>query len=155
MNDSVKGVCAPSSDPIEMLISRIVEHEGMKKFAYKDTLGYITVGIGRCLQDGVGKGLSVDECFYLLRNDIADFRSQLTKYDWFKCQDDIRQGATIELCFNMGLSHLLQFKNTIDALGRKNYPEAVKELISSKWAQQVSKSRVDDIAYRILNGRYK
>ena len=155
MNDSVKGVVAPSSDPIEMLISRIVEHEGMKKFAYKDTMGYITVGIGRCLQDGVGKGLSTDECFFLLKNDIADFRGQLSVYPWFKCQDDVRQNALIELCFNMGLSHLLQFKNTLDALGRKNYPEAAKELLSSKWAQQVGKARSEDIAYRISVGRYK
>ena len=155
MSDSVKGVVAPSSDPIEMLISRIVEHEGMKKFAYKDTMGYITVGIGRCVQDGIGKGLSVDECFFLLKNDIADFRSQLIKYDWFKCQDDIRQGALIELCFNMGLTHLLQFKNMLDSLGRKSYPEASKELLNSKWAEQVGASRSSDLAYRISFGRYK
>ena len=155
MNDSVKGVVAPSSDPIEMLIGRIVEHEGMKKFAYKDTMGYITCGIGRCLQEGVGKGLSVDECFMMLRNDISDFRGQLAAYPWFKCQDDIRQGALIELCFNMGLAHLLQFKNMLDAIGRKSYPEASKELLSSKWAQQVGKARSEDIAYRISVGRYK
>ena len=98
--------------------------------------------------------MSVDECFMMLRNDIADFRAQLTVYPWFKCQDDIRQGALIELCFNMGLAHLLQFKNMLEALGRKNYLEAAKELLDSKWASQVGVSRSKDIAYRISNGRY-
>lgn len=155
MGDSVKGVCAPSCDPIEMLISRLAEHEGIKKFAYKDTKGYVTVGIGRCLESGVGKGLSIDECFYLLRNDIADFKSQLVKYDWFQLQDETRQHALVELAFNMGTANLLKFVNMIDALKRKSYAEAVKHLMDSVWAKQVGAARSADICYRLNNGRYK
>lgn len=155
MNDSVKGVCSPSAVPDEMLMARITEHEGMKKFAYQDTLGYTTIGIGRCIEAKVGKGLSVDEIFYLLKNDIKDFRGQLAQYDWFKCQDEVRQGVLIELCFNMGLSHLLQFKNMIAALSMKSYAAACKELMDSVWARQVSKARSDDICWRLANGRYK
>ena len=29
-------------------------HEGVKTHAYKDHLGYVTVGVGRCLEEGVG-----------------------------------------------------------------------------------------------------
>lgn len=155
MSECAKGVCAPSYDPMEMLISRVVEHEGIKKFAYTDTLGYTTVGIGRCIDSRVGKGLSVDECFYLLNNDLKECRSQLTKYDWFTNQDEARQGALIELCFNLGITGLLGFKNMIDALKRKSYAEAVKHLKDSKWSSQVGARRVDDISYRIANGRYK
>ena len=148
------GLCAPNAAPDDLLIGRIVEHEGIKKFAYKDTLGYITAGVGRCLQEGVGKGLSIDEIFFLLRNDIADFRHQLKDFDWFKNQDDVRQGVLIELCFNLGLSHLLGFKNMLAALLIKNYPLAVKELCDSAWSKQVSAARVNDIKGRLLNGRY-
>jgi lysozyme len=155
MNDSAKGVCSPSSDPNEMLISRIIDHEGMEKSAYQDSLGFWTIGCGRLIDSRKNAGLSVDEIFFLLRNDLNDCRSQLTIYAWFKCQDDVRQGALIELCFNLGITHLLEFKNMLDAIGRKNYPEAVKALLNSKWAEQVSKNRVDDISYRINFGRYK
>ncbi len=153
--DSVKGVCSPSSDPIEMLISRLVEHEGMKKFAYQDSMGYTTVGIGRCLDSRVGKGLSVDECFFLLRNDIADFKSQLAKYDWFVMQDEVRQLALVELAFNMGLEHLIGFVHMIDALKRKSFAEAARDLLASQWAVQVGNNRSQDLAYRINFGRYR
>ncbi len=155
MNDSVRGVCSPSSNSDEMLIGRIVEHEGMKKFAYQDTLGYWTIGIGRCIDSKIGKGLSVDEIFMLLKNDIKDFRGQLMVHEWFTLQDDVRQGALIELAFNMGISHLLQFNNMIAALSMKSYAAACKELMDSAWAKQVSKTRSDDICWRLANGRYK
>ena len=61
----------------------------------------------------------------------------------------------IELCFNLGLTGLLGFKKMIDALTRKNYPEAVKQLLDSRWATQIGKSRIDDITYRLGVGRYK
>ena len=155
MQTSVKGVVAPSSDPNEMLISRLAEHEGIKRFAYKDTKGYITVGIGRCLEDKIGKGLSIDECFYLLKNDIADFTKQLQPYAWFVKQDQTRQHVLVELAFNMGVPNLLKFVNMIEALSRNAYSEAVKHLMDSLWAKQIGKARSDDISYRLLTGRYK
>ena len=155
LQTSVKGVIAPSCDPDEMLISRLTEHEGIKKFGYLDSKGYMTVGIGRCIQSGVGKGLSIDEIFFLLRNDITDFRSQLKKYDWFTIQDEVRANALVELAFNLGIEHLLKFENMIDALRRKSYPEAAKELLNSEWAMQVGAIRSSDLAYRLAQGRYK
>lgn len=155
MSDTAKGVCAPSHDPMEMLISRIVEHEGIKKSAYKDSLGYWTIGCGRLIDEKKGAGLSIDEIFYLLKNDLVRCRAELTKYDWFAVQDDTRQGAIIELAFNLGISGLLGFKDTIDALKRKSYAEAVRCLKNSKWSTQVSKARVDDISWRLMNGRYR
>lgn len=149
------GLCAPNTPPDDRLIGRIVEHEGIKKFVYKDIMQYSTVGIGRCIEPNVGKGLSVDECFYLLRNDLADFRRELSVYDWFKIQDDVRQGVLIELAFNMGTANLLKFKKMIAALSVKNYSLAAKELVNSTWFTQVGKGRSDDIRWRLDNGRYK
>lgn len=155
MSDSVKGVCAPSSTPDEMLISRITEHEGIKRFVYQDSLGYATIGIGRCIEAKIGKGLSIDEVFYLLRNDIKDFRNQLAQFEWFTMQDQVRRDVLVELAFNMGVANLLKFKRMIGALTIKSYPSACKELMDSAWAIQVGKNRSDDICYRLGNGRYK
>lgn len=154
MQTSVKGVIAPSAVPDEMLINRLTEHEGIKKYAYIDSLGYTSVGIGRCIDSRIGAGLSVDECFYLLRNDITASRARLKSYDWYVGLDDVRADAIVELEFNMGISHLLGFVKMIDALKRKSFIEASKELLDSKWAQQVGAIRSKDLAYRIFNGRY-
>ena len=136
------------------LEEKLVFHEGIKKFAYTDTLGNITVGVGRCLQDKVGKGLLVDEIWYLLRNDINDVQSQLQSYSWFKNQNDVRRDALIELCFNMGLSNLLKFKKMLAALDAHNYSLASRELLDSLWSTQVGVNRSKDLASRISAGLY-
>jgi GH24 family phage-related lysozyme (muramidase) len=138
-----------------MLISRITEHEGIKRFVYKDTLMNDTIGVGRCVQEGKGRGLTVDECFYLLRNDITYFTTELKDYDWFSNQDEVRQYALVELAFNMGVYHLLGFHDMLDALKRKSYNEAAKHLLDSAWTKQVGSVRATDLSYRISNGRYK
>jgi len=150
-----KGVCAPSHDADEMLLSRLVEHEGIKQFAYTDSLGYVTIGIGRCIHEGKGRGLTADECFMLLRNDLVYFRNLLLKYDWFVKQDIVRQNALVEIAFNMGLNGLLSFKKMLSALTVNNYALAAKELVSSVWATQVGNNRASDLQYRLLNGRYR
>jgi lysozyme len=150
-----KGVCASSHDADEMLISRLVEHEGIKKFSYNDSRGFATIGVGRCIEEGKGRGLTTDECFYLLKNDLIYFRNLLLKYDWFTKQDVVRQNALVELAFNLGVNGLLGFKNMISALTVNNYALAAKELVDSSWSQQVGSARSKDLQHRILNGRYK
>lgn len=135
------------------LENKLVEHEGIRKFAYTDTVGKITVGIGRNI-DKDGEGLSVDECFYLMRNDIDRRYRVLMQYDWFKMQNDARQGALIELAFNLGINGLLEFKDVIAALNPLNPGAAYKALNDSKWATEVSPARSKDICSRILYGRY-
>ena len=144
----------PATNSNKNLEDRLIAHEGMKRFAYKDTKGYITAGIGRCLETGIGKGLTVEECLYLLRNDIEDFRQQLSVHNWFTIQDTVRQDALVELAFNMGTANLLKFKRTIAALIKKDYVVASAELFDSLWATQVGKNRVADIRKRIETGRY-
>lgn len=155
MQTSVKGVCSPSSDPDEMFMSRLIEHEGIKPSVYTDSLGYFTIGIGTLIDERKGGKLTIDECFYLCRNRIELRRKDLSLYPWFSKQDKVRQDALVELAFNLGTNGLLGFKRMIAALGTNNYSLAVKELKDSKWSTQVSKARADDISHRLLTGRYK
>ncbi len=136
------------------LRDRIVEHEGMKRFVYNDSLGLATIGIGRCIDPNKGSGLTVDECFYLLANDIESATKQLQPYPWYQIQDTVRAGALIELVFNLGLSGLLKFVKMISAMEAKNYSLAAKELKDSTWFTQVGPKRGNDLVERIRNGQY-
>ena len=49
------------------LIRLIEDHEGRRSHIYTDTVGKLTIGVGRNLTD---RGLSDDEIDYLLANDI-------------------------------------------------------------------------------------
>ncbi len=133
---------------------KLIEHEGMKKSAYEDSLGFLTIGIGRLIDARKGAGLSVDEIFYLMRNDIDRLHRELTNYSWFKCLNDVRQGVIIELAFNVGINGLLSFKRMIAALEPLNPPLAAKEMLDSKWAEQVGANRANDMASRLREGRY-
>ena len=137
----------------DKLVNKIVEHEGIRKYAYTDTTGHITVGVGRNLSQG-GEGLSTDEIFYLLKNDIARIQKDLSNYSWFKSLNDVRQGALVELAFNVGVSGLLGFNRMIGCLDAKNYAGAAKELQNSTWATQVSIARSKDMVERLSYGRY-
>lgn len=138
-----------------MLRQRITEHEGKKQFVYKDSLGYYTVGIGRCLDQRIdGAGLSDEEIQYLLSNDIAKAKAELQHYTWYQILDEVRRGVLIELCFNMGLSHLLTFKEMLVALSTLDYEDAAKELLDSLWAKQVGINRSQDLANRLRTGKY-
>ena len=44
--------------------------EGYRRFSYLDHLGYTTVGVGRCVHEGVGYGIDEEEAMYLLTRDI-------------------------------------------------------------------------------------
>lgn len=132
----------------------LTEHEGSKRFAYKDTLGNITIGVGRCLSKQSGSGLSDDEIDYLLTNDIDRCRKELTGHSFFDCQDSVRQEALIEICFNMGINHLLGFVNALDAMAVNDYPRAIKCFRNSLWASQIGKLRLDNLMSRIDKGIY-
>ena len=73
---------------------------------------------------------------------------------WFSKQDDVRKSVLIELAFNIGTKGVLAFKSMISALDAGLYAVAAKELLNSKWATQVGRSRSQDMASRLSSGRY-
>lgn len=139
---------------LKKLKERLKLHEGKKKSAYLDSKGYLTIGIGRCIDKKLDCGLTDEEIFYLLENDLNKSHKELSQFDWYKKLDDVRREVLIELHFNMGLPKLLTFKKMIAALSQKNYPLATQELLNSKWKDDVGVNRSTDIAQRLLNGKY-
>ncbi len=110
-----------------------------------------TIGIGRNIQD---RGISRDEAMYLLKNDLALSKSELSHYDWFTKLDTVRQEVLIELHFNIGLAKLLKFKNMIRFLSEGYYLNASTQLMKSLWASQVGEKRAKDMATRLKTGSY-
>jgi len=130
---------------IEMIIK---SHEGLKTKPYKDSIGKMTIGIGRNLDEN---GISADEAIYLMRNDIARCEEELRRNDWYLIQPKNVKYALIDMCFNMGIARLLGFKKMISALRKRDYTEAAREALDSKWASQVGK-RATNIAIMIREG---
>ena len=138
-----------------MLEQRIIEHEGIKKSVYKDSLGLYTIGIGFLCDPSKNAGLSVEECMLILRSRIANLERQLSQYQWFNIQDQVRKGVLIEMAYNLGVNGLLGFKNMIAALGERQVGTASVEMGKSLWATQIGEARLKDMQGRMREGSYK
>lgn len=135
------------------LVAQLKRHEGVKSHAYKCTANMITVGVGRNIDENGGIGLSDDEINYLLENDIKRCKQELISLSWFTDLDSVRQDALVNLCFNLGLTRLMGFKNAMAAMAEGDYERAADEFYDSRWAKQV-KSRADEVCEMIRTGRY-
>lgn len=130
----------------QRLIDRIVKHEGLRLKPYHDSLGFVTIGIGRNLDN---KGISKDEAYDLLDNDISDCIGNLSRnIPWWKALDDLRQEVLIEMCFQLGIGGLLKFREFLYQLESGNSIEAAKEMRDSVWYKQTPQ-RAEELAKMI------
>ncbi len=116
------------------LVFELKRDEGQRFAPYLDTVGKITIGVGRKLTD---VGISVSECNTLLKNDIERTWLWLDHHlPWWKALDAVRQRVLINMAFNLG-GRLLTFTNTLAAIRRADYAAAANAMLASKWAKQV------------------
>jgi lysozyme len=135
------------------LIEQLRKHEGVEAFSYVCPAGYETIGVGRNISKS-GLGLSADEIDYLLQNDINRCVRELAyALDWFASLDGVRQDALVNLCFNLGLTRLMQFKLALSAMERGEYHKAAAEFLDSRWAKQVG-NRAIEVTHMIRMGEY-
>tara|TARA_R110002167_G_scaffold2973_1_gene14438 strand:+ start:498 stop:911 length:414 start_codon:yes stop_codon:yes gene_type:complete len=129
----------------------LIKHEAMRLKPYECTAGDLTIGVGRNLDS---MGLSEDEVYYLLQNDIRRCEKELLKaFDWFAHLDTVRQDAMMDMCFNLGISRLRGFEKALNAMEEGDYEEAAVEFLDSNWADQVGQ-RAITITNMIRTGEY-
>lgn len=117
------------------LADELRRDEGVRPFPYADTVGKLTIGVGRNLSD---RGLSDDEITYLLQNDIDLVIGDLNRgVPWWVELSPVRQRVLVNMCFNLGWSRLRGFRHTLAAVERGHYAAAAAGMRASKWARQV------------------
>ena len=121
----------------DKLTELLRKEEGEVLSAYQDHLGYWTIGVGRLIDKRKGGGITAEESAYLLSNDIDKKMSEVYKaLPWIEQLDDARKAILISMAFQMGLTGLQGFKNTLAMVQAGKYKEAAVGLLNSKWAQQ-------------------
>ena len=100
----------------------IMLHEGKMYKPYFDSVGKLTIGVGRNLDD---KGLSEDEIQYLFHNDVEEVREILKNLDWYHRLYEPRKAVVINMMFNLGRTGFFQFRKMIHALEEGDYEKAV------------------------------
>ena len=134
---------------MDKMIEQLVDHEGLELHPYEDSLGIITIGVGRNLEE---RGISEDEAFYLLANDIDIIWDELIKqHPIVEDLDDQRQMILLDMAFNMGVPRLGKFKKMWAAIEDGDMIEASKQALDSRWADQVGR-RAERLAERLTSG---
>jgi len=119
----------------QRLFAQLRLHEGVEHKPYKCTAGYLTIGVGRNIEE---RGLSDDEIDYILSNDVNIATDELVAtFDWYADLDPIRQRVVVDMVFNLGMPRFKQFKNMIAALEEGDWTEASDQMMDSRWAEQV------------------
>ena len=118
----------------ELLRSQLKRHEGTVLRPYLDSVGKLTIGTGRNLDD---VGIFPDEEALMFKNDIDRFERDLNGVSEYLSLDPIRQTVIANMCFNLGFFGLMQFKRMWKNIGKHNYKGASKEMLDSKWSVQV------------------
>ena len=126
----------------------IARHEGTRAKPYVDTVGKVTIGIGRNLTD---IGLSQDEINYLFNNDRIRALDKCSQYPWFSGLSEPRKAACLDLVFNLGSLH--GFPKFCAAMEAHDYGAAANELIDSAWYKQVG-VRGPEVVELIRNERW-
>lgn len=120
------------------LIKELRRDEGVIPHAYKDSLGYLTIGVGRLIDKRKGGRLTDEEIDYLLMNDVKECVVDLDKHlPWWRSLTDTRRRVLVNMRFNLGMAGLLGFKNTLKFIEAGDYKRAASNMLVSKWARQV------------------
>lgn len=140
------------------VVELIQDHEDRRTVPYLDSLGIITWGIGRNVQEvpfGADELALVNQTIDLMfANDLRRCRYDLVdNFPWFLTLDDARQAACIDLRFNLGPNRFRGFVKFLAAMHRADYERAAAELEDSKWFRQVGR-RGPRIRDMVKTGRW-
>ena len=134
---------------IDQLIIELNRDEGLRLLPYRDTVGKLTIGVGRNLDD---VGISIAEANNMLLNDINRVLPQLDKsMPWWRDLSEARQRVLCNMAFNLGITKLLKFTKTLKMMQDGNYKQASEAMRQSLWYRQVG-VRAERLAVMMDNG---
>jgi len=137
---------------VTSLNEQLRRDEGEVLSAYPDSLGYLTIGVGRLIDKRRNGGITPEESAYLLNNDIKRKTAEVfAALPWVKDLDQIRLNVLINMAFQMGIEGLLAFKTTLALVQGGNYEQAARNMIYSKWHSQTPE-RCERLAKQMKTG---
>lgn len=123
-------------------IERLKRHEGFRAKPYRCSAGKLTIGYGLNLDAGISKEVAE----LLLMHEVSRIENELGKFHWFRNISFPRQNILINMAYNMGIEGLLGFKKMIKALQQKDFAEAKRQMLDSKWAREDVPNRANELA---------
>lgn len=119
---------------------QLYRDEGWRPYAYRDHLGFLTLGYGFLIDERKGGRIPQPVADFWLRWEIEDRRQQLRgRLPFFENLPQQVQVALINMAYQLGVPGLLNFRRMLAALSRGDRVAAAEEALDSQWAKQTPK----------------
>ena len=134
-------------------------HEGRVPYAYPDSLGFITIGVGHLIDRRKGGRLPEAIIDALLDLDIKEHADALFAVQpWVRDLDEVRKAVMVDMAFNMGVEPFDHdgFKDWpmfIEQVKTGKYKAAAANMLSTTWAKQVG-PRANRLATMMTTGKW-
>ena len=139
----------------EILKQEIKRHEGEVLEIYKDSLGYLTLGVGHLIREddaeyGEPEGTPISQ-ETVDRYYEADFDKHVDETIHVCDKNNIIfeelpesiQHVLVNMCFNLGANRLGKFRNMLYAVSVSNWEEMANQMEDSRWFGQVGRRSVE------------
>lgn len=141
---------------LEQLQIELAADEGCKLEIYLDHLGYPTVGIGHLITEDdelygfeVGSEVSQEHVDDLFHADVQrTLRDCEFLYSDFNDLPEEAQLIIANMCFQLGRPRLSGFKKMKAAVDSRDWREASRQMLDSKWAKQTP-NRASRLSHRM------
>lgn len=150
---------------LENIVEYIKEAEGFFPVKYVCSAGVLSIGYGTALTRGLYPyekeklginsikelhEIDKETAEYLLKNELYEIITKLEQIEWIYELDVRIMPVVLDMCYNLGVNGWLKFVKAIEALRNKNYPEAMIEILDSKYLSDVGGRAITN-ALRIAN----
>ena len=141
---------------LQKLTEQLIRHEGTRRDAegrhipYRCSAGALTIGYGHNLDAnpipgmGASSRLTEEEARRLLAADMRKKEEQVrNSLPFAETLVPARYAVLVNMCFNLGITRLLTFNNTLADVAIGEYTAASRRMLRSRWAAQVGRRAVE------------
>lgn len=132
------------------LAKDLIRDEGVRTKPYRDSRGFLTIGVGHNLDS---EGLCQAAVDAQLDHDIRTKAYPLYQsLPWLVEHPEPVQRALLNMAFNVGVHKLLTFKETLELIRLKQYAVAADHILRLPYASQVGSraSRIADLLRSVV-----
>lgn len=123
---------------VDYCVVDIEGDEGYEQYPYTDSEGYLSIGIGMCIDKRVpGTGMSREVARYAVRLKVQQIAKDLTTaIPWWVNQPEPIQNVLVNMSYQLGVNGLLGFKHFLALCQEGSYLDAANAGLDSQWAKQ-------------------
>lgn len=135
-------------EALDWLKRHLRDEEGRRPFAYLDTEGWWSIGIGHRLPADTttadAKAMhwtdaQIEEAFDA---DVAEAIRDADSFAWWRVLSPMRQAVIVAMCFQLGRRGVAGFVRMAEAIKASRWHEAAREMLDSAWHRQTPQRAV-------------